>query len=197
MAEVEPAKEVVEATAPVEAGPEPQEAPEAAEAIEPPAAVEGPPPEPGIFDDLYDSLFGKPWEMWVGAIILSFMSIVLFLIMSPWGSSGGLQNLGMNMYDGIGLDLGTFTKFTENRYAMLSILMITGALGAALLSKEFAIRVAPAGELFKGLTGGLLMGVGAVLAIGCTIGGFFSSWPALSGAGLVFLLALMGGTFRA
>ncbi len=78
---------------------------------------------------------------------------------------------------------------------MLSITMLAGAAGAALMSKEFAIRVAPKGELFKGIAGGLLMGVGATLAIGCTIGGFFSGWPALSAGALVFLPALVIGTF--
>jgi uncharacterized membrane protein YedE/YeeE len=87
------------------------------------------------------------------------------------------------------------TAIRDHRYAMLSIAMVAGAMGAALMSKEFAIRVAPVGELFKGLAGGLLMGVGAVLAIGCTIGGFFSGWPALSAAALVFLPALVIGTF--
>ncbi len=202
MSAEEPASKTEEAPGPVVMEPGPQPSPEVTgtpEAPEEPPA-EAEPAEPGIFDGLYDTLFGKSWEMWVGAIILAFLSIVLFLILSPWGSSGGLQNLGQNLLDAVGMDLSSsapngVTKIVDHRYAMLSILMITGALGAALLSKEFAIRVAPAGELLKGLMGGLLMGVGAVLAIGCTIGGFFSAWPALSGAGLVFLGALVVGTY--
>ena len=180
---------------------EPASEPEAAPAPAEPAAPE-PEREPGILDGLYDSLFGRSWEMWIGAALLAFLSIVLFLIASPWGSSGGLQNLGMNLLDWLGLDLSTsapngVTAIQDHRYAMLSIMMLFGALGSALMAKEFAIRVAPKGELLKGLIGGLLMGVGAVLAIGCTIGGFFSAWPALSGAGLVFLLGLVIGTFMA
>ena len=177
---------------------EPTPAPEPAPEPEPPAAEEE--REPGILDELYGAFFAKKWEMWIGACILAFMSVILFLIASPWGSSGGLANIGANFLAWLGMDFpesapNGVTVVRDHRYAMLSITMLAGALGAALMSKEFAIRVAPAGELFKGLAGGLLMGVGAVLAIGCTIGGFFSGWPALSAAALVFLLALVIGTF--
>src|SRR6266446_599312 len=57
--------------------------------------------------------------------------------------------------------------------SILNLGLLMGALAAALLSREFAIRVAPVGELFKGGVGGLLMGLGANLAFGCNIGGFF------------------------
>ncbi len=156
--------------------------------------------EPTILGELYSTFFAKSWEMWIGACILAFMSVVLFLIASPWGSSGGLGNIGANILDWMGMTFSEsapngVTAIRDHRYAMLSVMMIAGALGAALMSKEFAIRVAPAGELVKGLVGGLLMGVGAVLGLGCTIGGFYSSWPALSAAGLVFLPALVVGVF--
>jgi len=179
-----------------EPAPEPEPAPAPAPA---PAAVEVK-KEPGIIDELYDHFFSKSWEMWVGACILAFMSAVLFLIASPWGSSGGLANIGANFLSWVGMELSAsapngVTAIKDHRYAMLSITMLAGAMGAALMSKEFAIRVAPVGELFKGLSGGLLMGVGASLALGCTIGGFFSGWPALSAAALIFLPALVIGTF--
>ena len=34
-----------------------------------------------------------------------------------------------------------------------------------------------------------------MMALGCTIGGFYSGWPALSAAALIFLPALVIGTF--
>ena len=193
--EVERTAAPVEVEEPVaEPAPEPAPAPSPA-----PAPVEEE-KEPGIIDELYDTFFAKSWEMWVGAIILAFLSTVLFLIASPWGSSGGLANIGANLLSWLGMEFpesapNGVTAIEEHRYAMLSITMVAGAMGAAMMAKEFAIRVAPKGELFKGLIGGLLMGVGANLAMGCTIGGFFSGWPALSAAALVFLPALVIGTF--
>src|SRR5206468_8956053 len=50
-------------------------------------------------------------------------------------------------------------------------------------------------ELIKGAAGGALMGVGATLAFGCNIGGFFSAVSALSLAGFAMMLGLGVGAF--
>jgi len=158
--------------------------------------------EKGIFRELYDTLFAQSWQMWVGSIILALLSINLFMIASPWGSSGGILNWGQNIFSGIGLSLdnsaptGVIPIF-ENKYALLSLLLIFGALASALFGKEFAIRVSPGGELFKGLFGGILMGIGCIIGFGCTIGNFFSGWAALSGGAFIFVLGLVIGVFFA
>src|SRR2546428_12878989 len=72
--------------------------------------------------------------------------------------------------------------------------MVGGAI-VPLLSREFALRVPPRAELAKGAAGGLLMGVGAVLAFGCNIGGFFSATSALSLSGIGMMLGLGMGAF--
>jgi len=158
--------------------------------------------EKGVFRELYDTLFGHSWAMWAGSILLAILSICLFMISSPWGSSGGILNWGQNLFNAIGLSLKNsapdgVTALLEYKYAVLSIVMLIGALGSALLGKEFAIRIAPGGELFKGLSGGILMGIGCILAMGCTIGNFFSGWAALSGGAIIFVIGLVIGVYFA
>ena len=158
--------------------------------------------EKGIFKELYDTLFEHSWQMWVGSIILAMLSICLFMISSPWGSSGGLLNWGQNLFGGLGLSLENsapngVTFLFEYKYAILSIVVIIGALASALLGKEFAIRIAPSGELAKGLFGGILMGLGCILGMGCTIGNFFSGWAALSAGAIIFVMGLAIGVFFA
>ena len=148
--------------------------------------------EKGIFADLYDKLFSGSWPMWLGALILSLFSLSLWFFFGPWGATGGYIWWG-NEFLGL---LETPTAGWEN-YAYLNMLIIVGAFASALLAKEFAIRIPPIGELVKGLIGGLLMGIGAVIAGGCTIGGFFSGWPALSAAGLFIVLGFVIGVFIA
>ena len=156
--------------------------------------------EKGIFKELYDHFFAKSWEMWIGSIILAVLSINLFMIASPWGSSGGILNWGQNLFSGLGLSLensAPIAGILEYRYAVLSILVIVGALASALLGKEFAIRIAPGGELFKGLLGGILMGIGCIIGMGCTIGNFFSGWATLSAGAIIFVIGLAIGVFFA
>src|SRR5256712_4216638 len=72
---------------------------------------------------------------------------------------------------------------------------IVGGAIAALLSREFAIRVPPRAGLAKGAAGGLLVGGGAVLAFGCNIGGFFSATRAVALSGVGMMLGLGMGAF--
>ena len=158
--------------------------------------------EKGIISELWDKFFGKTWPMWIGCIILSLLSIGLFIIKSPWGSSGGILNWGYNILDRAGMAFDEsqpngITTLKNSNYGMLSFVMLVGAFAGALMSKEFAIRVAPKGELLKGFIGGALMGIGAIIGMGCTIGNFYSGWPALSGGAFIFTLGLFIGVFIA
>jgi uncharacterized membrane protein YedE/YeeE len=74
--------------------------------------------------------------------------------------------------------------------------LLPGALVGALFAKEFKLRFPRTPRRYlQSLGGGILMGYGAGLAIGCTIGAFFSSIPSLSVSGWLFGLALAGGAF--
>jgi uncharacterized membrane protein YedE/YeeE len=156
----------------------------------------------GGMKHLFHSLFGKTWAMWVGGILLGIGNICLFIVLKPWGASGGILNWGQNIFNSLGL-----VKFSSadaalpavnaHPYAILCLLMLLGAFVAALMAKEFAFRIPPIGEIFKGLLGGVLMGMGAMIGKSCTIGGFFSGWPALSLGAIVFTAGLAVGTYVA
>lgn len=144
--------------------------------------------------ELFAMLFGKHWPVWVGGILLGLLNILLFSIKSPWGASGGITNLGDNLYSLFGMFPGKEVQaVTASNYGMLVVLIVFGSLAGALFSKEFALRVPPKGEMIKGFIGGALMAVGATVGIGCSIGSFFSGVPALSGGALVFSFAMFAG----
>ncbi len=152
----------------------------------------------GILRELFDKLFEKSWPMWVGGIILALLNILIFVIKYPWGASGGYVNIGQNFFQAIGISsMGTSTPINLHTVALLNIFIVLGAFVSSLFSKEFSIKVAPIGELIKGLIGGALMGIGATVGIGCTTGGFFSGVPALSGGALFLSLGFMIGAFLA
>jgi uncharacterized membrane protein YedE/YeeE len=74
--------------------------------------------------------------------------------------------------------------------------LFLGALISALLAHEFKLRfIRNRVRYAQSLGGGVLMGYGAGLALGCTVGAFFSAIPSLALNGWVFGLALTGGAY--
>ncbi len=142
----------------------------------------------------YAVLFGRPWSIWGSAVLVATVNVFLFAFDRPWTASDGMRNWGDWVLTGLGIvrrpDLLAPWLYSGS---LLNGGVLLGGLVAALLSSEFAIRLPPRGELAKGAIGGLLMGVGAVLAFGCNIGGFFSATSALSLAGLAMMLGLGAG----
>ena len=139
----------------------------------------------------YAVLFGRPWSIWGSAVLVATVNVFLFAFDRPWTASDGMRNWGDWVLTGLGIvrrpDLLVPWLYSGS---LLNGGVLLGGLVAALLSSEFAIRLPPRGELANGAIGGLLMGVGAVLAFGCNIGGFFSATSALSLAGLAMMLGL-------
>src|SRR5258705_13805046 len=141
------------------------------------------------------TLAGRAWPVWGAAVLVATLNVFLFAFDRPWTASDGLRNWGDWLLTGVGLvrrpDLLPPWLYSGS---LLNIGVVVGGTIAALLSREFAIRVPARAELVKGSAGGLLMGVGAVLAFGCNIGGVFSGAgrPLPPGPGVV-LRARGGG----
>src|SRR5256886_11869609 len=119
----------------------------------------------------YAVLFGRPWPIWGSAVLVATVNVFLFAFDRPWTASDGMRNWGDWALTGLGVvrrtDLLAPWLYSGS---LLNAGVLLGGLVAALLASEFAVRVPPRGELVKGGCGGLLMGVGAVLAFGCNIG---------------------------
>jgi len=158
----------------------------------------GPPAMRNVFAAQYDTVFRHPWPVWSAAVLVATVNVFLFAFDRPWTASDGMRNWGDWLLSGLGVlhrpDLVVPWLYSGS---LLNLGVLLGGLVSALLSREFAIRVPPHGELVKGGLGGLLMGAGAVLAFGCNIGGFFSATSALSLAGLGMMIGLGAGAFVA
>src|SRR6266852_7265806 len=144
----------------------------------------------------WDALVSRAWPVWGAALLVATVNVFLFAFDRPWTASDGLRNWGDWVLTAAGLvrrpDLLPPWLYSGS---LLNLGVIVGGAIAALLSREFAIRVPPRAELAKGAAGGLLMGVGAVLAFGCNLGGFFSATSALSLSGIGMMLGLGMGAF--
>lgn len=150
------------------------------------------------FGEQYRALFGRPWDVTTAAVLVAAINVFLFAFDRPWTASDGVRNWGDWVFTGLGVvarpDLAAPWLYSGS---LIDLGVIVGALAAALLAREFAIRVPAPGELVKGGVGGTLMGTGAMLALGCNIGGFFSATSALSLSGLCMMIGLLAGAFLA
>ena len=147
----------------------------------------------GVLAAGYRMLFGEQWPAWVGGILFGFLSIALFVWEKPWSVADGVRNWGDWLLNAADV---TDTFIIDPHLYSTSVLnlgIIGGAFAAALLARQFHLRGAPPWELFKGVVGGCLMGVGASLSFGCNIGGFFSATSALSLAGPMMMIGLLAG----
>src|SRR5204862_4262875 len=144
----------------------------------------------------WDALVSRAWPVWAAALLVAMVNVFLFAFDRPWTASDGMRNWGDWVLTGVGVvrrpDLIVPWLYSGS---LLNLGVLFGGLTAALLSREFAVRVPPRGEAVKGAAGGVLMGVGAMLAFGCNIGGFFSAVSALSLSGFGMMLGLGLGAF--
>jgi uncharacterized membrane protein YedE/YeeE len=159
--------------------------------------------KPSVFESSglkadYERVLVEPWSPYVGALLLLFALLALMLSGEFWGVFGGIRLWGdwFNRAIGLGevLDLPEqLDSPLMHRISLSDITLVLGAFSAALLSRQFRFNRPPLLEFIWGALGGSLMGVGAVLAGGCTVGGFFMPTLHASPSGPVMLAGLMLG----
>ena len=138
-------------------------------------------------------MFERQWPVWIAGLLLGMGNVLLFAYARPWSVASGARNWGDWLFNATGVMETNVISPHLFSTSLTNIGIILGALVAALLASQFQVRMAPARELLKGLIGGALMGIGAVLAFGCNIGGFFSAISALSMGGVAMMFGLMIG----
>jgi uncharacterized membrane protein YedE/YeeE len=159
---------------------------------------------------LWHTIFVQGWSVPVGGAVLGGIGVLMYMTHMPWGVTGELTRwantimttMGFAPPDPLGLsDLGGCAGRAEESGVFTHTFAVTvgilpGALVGALFAKEFKLRFPKSFKRYvQSLGGGIIMGYAAGLAIGCTVGAFFSSVPSLSVSGWLFALSLAGGAF--
>ena len=133
------------------------------------------------------SLFGHSWPWWFAGTIVGSIAVISYPLAEAAGRSTPLAMTGG--YVGIlAILVNQDLQFLGWEQAMV-VGAISGAAIAALLAREWKVRVPPGRMLGQSLLGGLVMGVGAVLGDGCNITTILIGIPLLSLGGI------LAGTF--
>lgn len=148
------------------------------------------------------------WPYLAGAVGLSLFQIVTLAVTgNPWGVSGALTNWGAWAYEALGGSVEHWYFFSSDRARAVldrgflndpptirNLGLIAGALFAVLIASSFKFKkIRSVKQVIAAVLGGLFMGFGSRLALGCNIGALFSAIAVFSLSGWIFGIFLFLG----
>jgi uncharacterized protein len=149
------------------------------------------------------------WPYWAGGVALAVVNTLILVVDSrPWGITAALTHVGSRALQQAGLQPERWTYFNQvgrdilltqfgwwDTSLWLNLGVVAGALLASLATGEFAIRTGPRKwrKLLLSLSGGFLMGYGARLALGCSVGALVGGVASYSLHGWIFAVAVLVG----
>jgi uncharacterized membrane protein YedE/YeeE len=154
--------------------------------------------------------FVHGWPITIGGATLGFLNLLMFLNSHPWGFTGEVSRWVIGFTNSLGVGPGELEGAASlpgcalevgdtgilNHMLFLVWGMVFGSFIAALFAGEFKIRLPRQKTRYaQAVGGGVVMGYGAGLAMGCTIGAFFSAIPSLAANGWFFALFLAIGAW--
>ena len=148
----------------------------------------------------------KRWPAWVGGLIIGLLAAAVLLRTEPLGVTSELTRaarfLGNHFsllperMEGLDTIRGCASRPAEGLFSrgflFISALLL-GSLGSALMSGEFEWERPSLSGAFLALAGGVLLGWGAMVSFGCTVGTLLSGIHASSLSGWLFGAAVVGG----
>jgi len=139
------------------------------------------------FDNAVESIFKKAYPWWVTGIVIGIIGTVAYIVSNGvLGITGGWMDLSLWLT-------------TADAVAWAGFIIVGAILGSfisAYIGGEFKIRVPKDGlTLLKQLFGGILMGFGAVTAMGCNITNILGGVPQLSLHSIITGACIMFGSW--
>ena len=137
-------------------------------------------------------LLERRWHPFATAVVIGVIAIAAWPLSSATGRNAGL---GITTPSA---NLTTYLATGQGKYLDWGVLLVVGILlgsyVAAKASGEFRVRVPDATIAVRSTIGGLLMGVGASLAGGCTIGNAMVETAQFTWQGWISFAAFLLGT---
>ncbi len=152
------------------------------------------------------AVFTGRWPGWLGGLLVGALAAFAYLRVAPLGVTAELSARARDI--GASLDAVPDTLLgLEGLRGCVSIVadallsnngafvlaMCVASFAAALASGQFQPQWPTVSEVVRGLLGGVLLGWGAMVALGCSIGTLLSGIMAGALSGWVFALAMIAG----
>ncbi|MDX2137739.1 MAG: YeeE/YedE family protein [Chloroflexota bacterium] len=152
-------------------------------------------------------VFQQRWNPLVTGAIVGLLGMFAYFRVEPLGVTSQIGSLSRTALDNAGLlaerlnGLDTFAgcatqvvqTITENGWLIGGLVL--GSFAVSLLANRFQISALTFKSSLTALGGGVLMGWGSMLALGCTVGTLLSGMSAFAVSGWVFAAAVIIGVW--
>lgn len=148
------------------------------------------------------------WPTHLGGILIGFLGVLAYFRVGPLGVTAELGSIARTTAASLdllpprleGLDglAGCATAVKEallSRNGVFVLGLILGSLGGALSAGDFRPRLPSAAEAVRAVAGGVLMGWGAMISLGCTVGVLLSGIMAGAVSGWIFAAVCFAGVW--
>jgi hypothetical protein len=165
------------------------------------------PSEPARSRDQLTAIFIDRWPAWIGGAIIGVLATMSYLRVAPLGVTAELGSRARQLVGALGLApvrlegldslrgcIAVFGDVLLSPNGAFVLGLVAASLAAALVAGQFRPQRPAIGHVLRGLTGGVLLGWGAMTGLGCTVGTLFSGIAAGALSGWVFGAALFAGT---
>lgn len=162
-------------------------------------------PRPAVTDPLR-AVFVARWPTWLGGLAVGAIGTLAYLRLGPLGvtaelggrSRQGAAALGLlpDRLEGLDGFRGCATALRDGLLTPNGLFvggLVVASFAAALVAGQFQPARPGRGHVLRGLSGGILLGWGAMTGLGCSIGTLLSGIMAGALSGWVFGIAMLAG----
>ena len=173
--------------------------------VAPKAAEAGRPVNLG---EIWQAVMVRRWPTWLGGTGIGILGAFAYLRTGPLGVTAEINRLSRNLGDrwGLapdrleGLDRLAGCIVTEaaawiGENGIFVLALIAASLAAALAAGQFRPERKSLSAVLLALAGGVLLGFGAMISLGCSIGTLLSGISALAVSGWIFGAAMVAGVW--
>lgn len=154
------------------------------------------------------SAWERRWPAVVGGLLVGFVGVLSYFRIGPLGVTAELGSIARTAADiagwlparleGIDTFSGCATAIKQTLWSQNGVFIVSlvlGSLAAAIPAGDFKPCRPRLPEIGRAFAGGVLMGWGALVALGCTVGTLLSGIMAGAVSGWVFALFVLAGAW--
>ncbi|MFA9477195.1 YeeE/YedE family protein [Phycisphaerales bacterium AB-hyl4] len=149
-------------------------------------------------------VFVNRWPTWVGGVGIGILGTFTYLRTRPLGVTAEMNRYARDLGERAGMTPERLEGLDRMRGCVLPeqaawvsengifvLALVAGSLMVALLAGQFRLKREPWVACVMALVGGVMLGFGAMIALGCTVGTLLSGIHAGALAGWVFFAGML------